>query len=140
MNDSVADFLTRIRNAIKADHDDVLIPASKLNREIARLLKQEGYIEDFSIERLRRQAGSRPSRAEFDTLRVKLKYTQDRDPVISGLRRVSKPGRRQYATSTQLPKVQGGMGTVIVTTSRGVMTAYEAKREGVGGEVVAFVW
>jgi small subunit ribosomal protein S8 len=140
MNDSVADLLTRIRNAIKADHDDVLIPASGLNREIARLLKQEGYIEDFGVERLRRQAGSRPSRAEFDTLRVKLKYTQDRDPVISGLRRVSKPGRRQYATSNQLPKVQGGMGTVIVTTSSGVMTAYEARRKGVGGEVVAFVW
>jgi small subunit ribosomal protein S8 len=140
MNDSVADFLTRIRNAIKADHDDVLIPASRLNRELARLLKQEGYIEDFSVERLRRQAGSRPSRAEFDTIRVRLKYTQDRDPVISGLRRVSKPGRRQYATAHKLPKVQGGMGTVIITTSRGVMTAYEARREGVGGEVVAYVW
>jgi len=140
MNDSVADLLTRIRNAIKADHDEVLIPASGLNREIARLLKQEGYIEDFAIERLRRQAGSRPSRAEFDTLKVKLKYTQDRDPVISGLQRVSKPGRRQYAMAGQLPPVQGGLGSVIVTTSRGVMTAYEAKREGVGGEVVAFVW
>jgi small subunit ribosomal protein S8 len=140
MNDSVADLLTRIRNAIKADHDEVLIPSSGLNREIARLLKQEGYIEDFSVEQLRRQAGSRPSRAEFETIRVKLKYTQDRDPVISGLRRVSKPGRRQYATSGELPKVQGGMGTVIITTSRGVMTAYQARREGVGGEVVAYVW
>jgi small subunit ribosomal protein S8 len=140
MNDSVADFLTRIRNAIKADHDDVLIPSSGLNRELARLLKQEGYIEDFAVERLRRQAGSRPSRAEFDTIRVTLKYTQDRDPVISGLKRVSKPGRRQYATTNELPKVQGGMGTVIVTTSKGVMTAYEARREGVGGEVVAYVW
>jgi small subunit ribosomal protein S8 len=140
MNDSTADLLTRIRNAIKADHDEVLIPSSGLNREIARLLKQEGYIEDFSVERMRRQAGSRPSRAEFETIRVKLKYTQDRDPVISGLRRVSKPGRRQYATSGELPKVQGGMGTVIITTSRGVMTAYEARRVGVGGEVVAYVW
>jgi small subunit ribosomal protein S8 len=140
MNDSVADFLTRIRNAIKADHDDVLIPSSKLNRELARLLKQEGYIEDFSIEQLRRQAGSHPSRAEFETIRVKLKYTQDRDPVISGLKRVSKPGRRQYATAGELPKVQGGMGTVLITTSSGVMTAYEARRKGVGGEVVAYVW
>jgi small subunit ribosomal protein S8 len=140
MNDSVADFLTRIRNAIKADHDDVLIPSSQLNRELARLLKQEGYIEDFSVERMRRQVGSRPSRAEFDTIRVRLKYTQDRDPVISGLRRVSKPGRRQYSTASELPKVQGGMGTVIITTSRGVMTAYEARREGVGGEIVAYVW
>jgi small subunit ribosomal protein S8 len=140
MNDSVADLLTRIRNALKADHEEVLIPSSGLNRDIARLLKQEGYIEDFSVERLRRQAGSRPSRAEFETLRVKLKYTQDRDSVISGLKRVSKPGRRQYATADQLPKVLGGMGTAIITTSRGVMTANEARREGVGGEVVAYIW
>ena len=140
MNDSVADLLTRIRNALKADQEYVLIPASGLNREIARLLKQEGYIEDFSVERMRRKAGSRPSRAEFDTLRVKLKYTEDRDSVISGLKRVSKPGRRQYATAEQLPKVLGGMGTAIITTSRGVMTANQARREGVGGEVVAFVW
>ena len=140
MNDSVADLLTRIRNALKADYDEVLIPSSGLNREIARLLKQEGYIEDFSIERMRRQAGSRPSRAEFETLRVKLKYTEDRDSVISGLRRVSKPGRRQYTTADDLPKVLGGMGTAIITTSRGVMTANEARRVGVGGEVVAFVW
>jgi small subunit ribosomal protein S8 len=140
MNDSVADLLTRIRNALKADQEEVLIPSSGLNREIARLLKQEGYIEDFSVERMRRRAGSRPSRAEFDTLRVRLKYTEDRDSVISGLRRVSKPGRRQYATADQLPKVLGGMGTAIITTSRGVMTANEARREGVGGEVVAFVW
>jgi small subunit ribosomal protein S8 len=140
MNDSVSDLLTRIRNALKADQEEVLIPSSRLNREIARLLKQEGYILDFSIERMRRQAGSRPSRAEFDTLRVKLKYTEDRDSVISGLRRVSKPGRRQYATAEQLPKVLGGMGTAIITTSRGVMTANQARREGVGGEVVAYVW
>jgi small subunit ribosomal protein S8 len=140
MNDSVADLLTRIRNALKADQEEVLIPSSGLNREIARLLKQEGYIEDFSIERMRRQAGARPSRAEFDTLRVKLKYTPSRDSVISGLKRVSKPGRRQYATADQLPKVLGGMGTAIITTSRGVMTANEARREGVGGEVVAYVW
>jgi small subunit ribosomal protein S8 len=140
MNDSVADLLTRIRNALKADQEYVLIPASGLNREIARLLKQEGYIEDFSVERMRRKAGSRPSRAEFDTLRVKLKYTEARDSVISGLKRVSKPGRRQYATAEQLPKVLGGMGTAIITTSRGVMTANQARREGVGGEVVAFVW
>ena len=140
MNDSVADFLTRVRNALKADHDDVLIPASKLNHEIARLLKQEGYIEDFSVERMRRQVGSRPSRAEFETLRVKLKYTQDRDSVISGLKRVSKPGRRQYATAGELPKVQGGMGTVIISSSSGLMTGNEARRAGVGGEVVAYVW
>ena len=140
MSDSVADFLTRIRNAIKADHDDVLIPSSRLNVEMARLLKQEGYIEDFAVERMRRAVGSRLSRVEFDTLRVTLKYTEDRDPVISGLKRVSKPGRRQYATADELPRVLGGMGTAIITTSRGVMTAYEAQRQRVGGEVLAIVW
>jgi small subunit ribosomal protein S8 len=140
MSDSVADFLTRIRNAIKADHDDVLIPSSRLNVELARLLKQEGYIDDFAVEQMRRKVGSRLSSVEFDTLRVKLKYTEDREPVISGIKRVSKPGRRQYATADELPRVLGGMGTAIITTSRGVMTAYEAQRQRVGGEVLAIVW
>jgi small subunit ribosomal protein S8 len=140
MSDSVADFLTRIRNAIKADHDDVLIPSSRLNVEMARLLKDEGYITDYGVERMRRAVGSRPSRVEFDTLRVKLKYTEDREPVISGIKRVSKPGRRQYATADELPRVLGGMGTAIITTSRGVMTAYEARRQQVGGEILAIVW
>jgi len=140
MSDSVADFLTRIRNAIKADHDDVLIPSSRLNVEMARLLKDEGYIDDYGVERMRRMVGSRPSRVEFDTLRVKLKYTEDREPVISGIKRVSKPGRRQYATADDLPRVLGGMGTAIITTSRGVMTAYEARRQQVGGEILAIVW
>jgi small subunit ribosomal protein S8 len=140
MSDSVADFLTRVRNAIKADHDDVLIPSSRLNVEIARLLKDEGYIEDFGVEQMRRKVGSRVSSVEFDTLRVRLKYTEDREPVISGIKRVSKPGRRQYATADELPRVLGGMGTAILTTSRGVMTAYEARRQHVGGEVLAIVW
>ena len=140
MTDPIADMLTRIRNANVAMHDEVNMPSSTLKESLAIVLRKEGYIEDFSIEHLRRQAGSRPSRAEFETIRVKLKYTQDRDPVISGLKRVSKPGRRQYATAGDLPKVQGGMGTVLITTSSGVMTAYEARRQGVGGEVVAYVW
>jgi small subunit ribosomal protein S8 len=140
MSDSVADFLTRIRNAIKADHDDVLIPSSRLNVELARLLKQEGYIDDFGVEQMRRKVGSRLSSVDFDTLRVKLKYTEDREPVISGIKRVSKPGRRQYATADELPRVLGGMGTAIITTSRGVMTAYEAQRQRVGGEVLAIIW
>jgi small subunit ribosomal protein S8 len=140
MSDSVADLLTRIRNGLKADHDEVLVPSSRLNSEIARLLKQEGYIEDFSVERMRRTVGSRPSRAEFDTLRIKLKYTTERDSVISGLKRVSTPGRRQYATADELPRVLGGMGTAIITTSRGLMTATEARRARVGGEVLAYVW
>jgi small subunit ribosomal protein S8 len=140
MSDSIADFLTRIRNAIKADQDDVLIPSSRLNVELARLLKDEGYIDGYNVEPMRRKVGSRMSSVEFDTLRVTLKYTEDRQPVISGIKRVSKPGRRQYATADELPRVLGGMGTAIITTSSGVMTAYEAKRKRVGGEVLAIVW
>jgi small subunit ribosomal protein S8 len=140
MTDPVADFLTRVRNAVIADHDKVLIPASGFNRELARLLKDEGYITDFSIEMVRQTEGKHRGRSEFEMINVELKYTEDRQPVISGLKRVSKPGRRRYVTADQLPRVLGGMGTAIITTSRGVMTANEAKRQRVGGEVVAFVW
>jgi small subunit ribosomal protein S8 len=141
MDDSVADFLTRIRNAVTADHDHVLIPSSRFNRELARLLKEEGYISDFSVEvtAAPRKRGRRP-RSEFEMIDVELKYTDSRQPVISGLKRVSKPGRRRYVDADDLPRVLGGMGTAIITTSRGVMTADEAKRQRVGGEVVAFVW
>jgi small subunit ribosomal protein S8 len=140
MNDPVADFLTRIRNAVIADHDHVLIPSSRFNRELARLLKEEGYITDFSVEMVRQTGGKRRGRSEFEMINVELKYTEDRQPVISGLKRISTPGRRRYVTVDGLPRVLGGMGTAIVTTSRGVMTANEAKRQRVGGEVVAFVW
>jgi small subunit ribosomal protein S8 len=140
MNDPVADVLTRIRNALQADHDDALMPSSRLGKELARLLKQEGYIMDYSVEKARRSGSARPTEAEFEWLRIKLKYTEDRDSVISGLQRVSKPGRRRYATVDELPRVLGGMGTAIVTTSRGVMTANQARRENVGGEVLAYVW
>ena len=140
--DTVADFLTRIRNALHADHDEAVIPSSRMNVELARVLKEEGYIVDYRVEQRAPAPGSgsaRP-RAEFDWLHVTLKYTEDRDPVISGLRRISKPGRRQYVTADELPRVQGGMGTAILTTSRGVMTAYEARRQNVGGEVLAHIW
>jgi small subunit ribosomal protein S8 len=142
MTDSVADFLTRLRNAVIADYDEVVVPSSRFNRELARVLKDEGYVEDFSIERARPTTGKKAhkSRSEFEMIRVHLKYTEAREPVISGLERVSKPGRRRYVTAGSLPRVQGGMGTAIVTTSRGVMTAYQAKEQGVGGELVAFVW
>ena len=142
MSDSVADYLTRIRNAVMADYDDVVIPASRFNRELSRLLTDEGYILGFEIEKLRAASRKRKgtSKAPRDMIRVQLKYTEDRRPVISGLRRVSKPGRRQYVTADNLPRVLGGMGTAIVTTSRGVMTANEARRQHVGGEVVAYVW
>ena len=130
MTDPVSDFLTRVRNALGADHETVDIPASRLKAELARILREQGYIEDFSIE---------PARVGR-TLRVRLKYTDDRRPVISGLSRVSTPGRRQYVAAGQVPKVQGGMGTTIVSTSVGVMTGHDARRRGVGGELVAKVW
>jgi small subunit ribosomal protein S8 len=130
MTDPTADFLTRIRNALHAAEDEVELPASRFKAELARILTEQGYIEDYSTEPAR--VGS--------TLRLRLKYTEDRRPVISGLRRVSRPGRRQYVASGEVPKVMGGMGTAIITTSRGVMTGHEARRAGVGGEVVAHVW
>ena len=130
MTDPIADFLTRIRNALVAGHETVDIPASKMKAEMARILQEQGYIEGWSTERAR----------VGETLRIKLKYTEERAPVISGLRRVSKPGRRNYAGSKQVPRVIGGMGTVIVSTSKGLMTGHDARREGVGGELVAEVW
>jgi small subunit ribosomal protein S8 len=130
MTDPIADLLTRIRNAIAADHEFAEIPASKFKAEIARILDEQGYIEGYSVE---------PARVG-EVLRVKLKYTEDRRSVISGLKRVSTPGRRTYTHSREVPKVLGGMGTVIVSTSRGVMTGHQARQQGVGGEVVAYVW
>ena len=130
MTDPIADLLTRIRNGLHADRDSVEMPASAFKAEIARILKEQGYIEDFAVE---------PARVGR-TLRVDLKYTEDRKPVIQGIERVSKPGRRTYVQSGSVPKVQGGMGTTIVSTSRGVMTGHDARRAGVGGELVAKVW
>ena len=128
--DPIADFLTRIRNGLVADHDEVEMPASTFKAELARILREQGYIEDFAVE---------PARVGR-TLRVRLKYTEDRKPVISGLQRVSKPGRRRYVGADEVPKVLGGMGTAIVSTSRGVMTGHDARRARVGGELVAKVW
>jgi small subunit ribosomal protein S8 len=130
MTDPIADLLTRIRNAIAADHEYAEIPASKFKAEIARILDEQGYIEGYSVE---------PARVG-QLLRVKIKYTEDRRSVISGLKRVSRPGRRTYTDAREVPKVLGGMGTVIVSTSKGVMTGHQARKEGVGGEVVAYVW
>ena len=130
MTDPVADFLTRIRNGLHADRDDVEMPASNFKAEIARILQEQGYIDGFDVE---------PARVGR-TLRVQLKYTDDRRPVINGIERLSKPGRRQYVAAGGVPKVQGGMGTMIVSTSRGVMTGHDARRVGVGGELVARVW
>ena len=130
VTDPIADFLTRIRNGLQADHDDVVMPTSGLKAEMARILTEQGYVESYAVE---------PGRVG-PNLRVTLKYTEDRKPVIMGLQRVSKPGRRQYVGSKEVPKVQGGMGTTIISTSRGVMTGHDARRNGVGGELVAKVW
>jgi small subunit ribosomal protein S8 len=130
MTDPIADFLTRIRNGLRADHEAVVMPASKFKTELARILQEQGYIDGYVTE---------PARVG-QALRVTLKYTEGRQPVISGMSRVSKPGRRTYVGHGEIPKVQGGMGTTIVSTSQGVMTGHEAKRQGVGGEVVAYVW
>ena len=130
LTDPVSDFLTRIRNGLAADHTEVEVPASRLKKEISRILTEQGYITSFEVE---------PARVG-EVIRIQLKYTDDRHPVISGMRRVSRPGRRRYVGSAEVPRVQGGMGTSIVSTSSGVMTGHEAKAKGVGGEVVAYVW
>ena len=130
LTDPIADYLTRIRNALGSGHDEVEIPASRLKLEMSRILKEQGYITDFEVQ---------PGRIG-EVIRITLKYTEDRNPVILGLRRISTPGKRSYVNHEQIPRVQGGMGTVIVSTSRGVMTGHDAKARGVGGEVVAYVW
>ena len=131
--DPIADFLTRIRNAITAAHETVDIPASKLKREMARILTEQGYIDGFDVE-----APNADHPGEL--IRIRLKYTSDRRSAISGLRRVSRPGQRRYVPASTIPKVQGGLGTAIVSTSRGVMTGHDARQQKVGGEVVAEVW
>ncbi len=130
VTDPVSDYLTRVRNGLAAQHESVEIPASRLKREVSRILAEQGYITGFTVE---------PT-AVGEVIKVDLKYTRERRPVISGLRRVSRPGRRRYVSSDQIPRVQGGMGTAIVSTSTGVMTGHEAKHKGVGGEVVAYIW
>ena len=132
LTDPTADMLTRIRNANKALHDRAEMPSSRLKREIARLLKEEGYIRDFHVER-------RPD-LPHETLVIELKYGRSRERVISGLKRISKPGRRIYARKDRLPRVLGGMGVAILSTSSGLMTSRSAEQQGVGGEVICFVW
>jgi small subunit ribosomal protein S8 len=148
MTDPIADFLTRIRNGIMAAHETVEIPSSRLKREMARILQEQGYIAGFDEAPGRGggaagagdEAEGRGRDSAGDKLLIHLKYTDDRTSVISGLRRVSRPGQRTYVDAKHIPKVLGGMGTAIVSTSRGVMTGHDARREGVGGEVVAEVW
>ncbi len=130
LTDPISDYLTRIRNALAAEHPEVEMPASRLKREISRILTEQGYISSWEVE---------PTTVG-EVIKIQLKYTEDRRPVISGLTRVSRPGRRRYVGHSEVPRVQGGMGTAIVSTSTGVMTGHQAKANGVGGEVVAYIW
>ena len=132
LTDPVADMLTRIRNANKALQDRVEMPSSKLKEEIARILQEEGYIRGFHVVE--------PGELPYKTLVVELKYGRSRERVLTDLKRVSKPGRRIYARKDRLPRVLGGMGTAILSTSRGVVTSRTAEAQGIGGEVICFVW
>ena len=132
MTDPIADMLTRIRNANIAMHDDTSMPSSKLKENLAALLEKEGYIEGFAVA----DAEGRPGR----TLTVTMKYSPERARTISGLRRVSKPGLRVYKPAQEVPRVLGGLGVAVVSTSQGLMTDREARKRNVGGEVLCFVW
>lgn len=130
MTDPIADMLTRIRNASKAKLEKVDIPSSKLKLEIAKILKDEGYIKNLKMVKDRRQG----------VIRIYLKYTDEESPVIQGLRRVSRPGCRVYVGNMAIPKVMGGLGTAILSTPRGVQTGKQAKKDNVGGEVLCHIW
>jgi small subunit ribosomal protein S8 len=130
LTDPIADMLTRIRNANMALHDTVEMPGSTMKAEVARVLKDEGYIVDYELRD-----------AEVGTeLVVRLKYSRDRRRVISGVQRVSKPGRRVYVDRKSIPRILGGMGISVISTSQGVITGHEARRRGIGGEVICSVW
>ena len=131
MSDPIADMLTRIRNANTAKHDTVDIPASKMKISIAEILLKEGYIKSFEVEEV----------GNFKNIHVTLKYGKDKNTrIITGLKRISKPGLRVYASKEDLPRVLGGLGTAIISTNKGVLTDKEARKENVGGEVLAFIW
>jgi small subunit ribosomal protein S8 len=134
LTDPIADMLARIRNANKALHDRAEMPTSRLKVQIARLLKEEGYIRDYSVRPPDREQGE-----THDVLVVELKYGRNRERVLTDLKRISKPGRRIYARKDRMPRVLGGMGTAIMSTSSGVMTSRSAEQKGVGGEVICFV-
>jgi len=129
LSDPIADFLTRLRNAARAHRQDVTVPHSRIKQEIARILKQEGFIADYTVD----------TNAKAPQIRVTLKFIQ-RTPALTGLKRVSRPGLRKYVGSDEVPRVLGGMGISILSTSRGILTGREAKREHVGGELLAVIW
>ena len=130
MTDPIADMLTRVRNASMARHQSVLIPASKIKMNLARILKEEGYIRDYDV----------PMEMGDRMFRVWLKYGPDKKPVVTGLRRVSKPGLRVYSKRTEIPMVLGGLGISVVSTPQGLMTGREAFRKNLGGEIICYVW
>jgi small subunit ribosomal protein S8 len=132
VSDPIADMLTRIRNANKARRSEVFVPSSRLKRELARVLQEEGYIAGFEVET--------PSDTAGEVLRIQFKTRADRQRVIGGIKRISKPGLRVYARKTEIPRVLGGLGLVVLSTSEGVMTGRQALRAGLGGEVLCYVW
>ncbi len=129
-SDPIADMLTRIRNASSARHKDLTLPSSKVKREIARILTEEGFIESWDTA----------TEGVQEMLSVRLKYVEGRTPVVSGLKRISKPGLRVYARKTEIPRVLGGLGLAILSTSRGIMTGSQARKLNLGGEVLCYVW
>ncbi len=132
MSDPIADMLTRIRNANTAKHDTVDIPSSKMKVSIAEILKKEGYIKDFEVK---------TDEKGFNYIHIVMKYGKDKnEKIISGLKRISKPGLRVYANTDEIPKVLGGLGVAIISTNKGVLTDKEARKQNVGGEVLAFIW
>ena len=130
VSDTIADMLTRIRNANQMRYEEVKVPASNIKKEIARILKEEGYIKDYKVE----------SDDAQGTIVLTLKYTEKRERVITGLKRISKPGLRVYAKSDEVPRVLNGLGIAIISTSKGIMTDKEARKENIGGEVLAYIW
>lgn len=130
ITDAIADMLTRVRNASSAKHESVDIPASNIKKDIARILLDEGYVRNFELIEDGKQG----------LIRIVLKYTGNKQNVITGIKRISKPGLRVYANKDELPKVLGGLGVAVISTSRGIMTDKKARAEGVGGEVLAFIW
>ena len=130
VSDTIADMLTRIRNAAAMRYEEVQVPASNIKKEIARILKEEGFINDYKIEDNNAQG----------TIILNLKYTDKKESVISGLKRISKPGLRVYAKNDEVPKVLNGLGIAIISTSKGIMTDKQARKENIGGEVLAYIW
>ena len=134
VTDTIADMLTRIRNANQMRYEEVRVPSSKMKNEIARILKEEGFIKDYKIE------NSDENSNVQDTIVLTLKYTDKKERVITGLKRISKPGLRVYAKNDEIPKILNGLGIAIISTSKGIMTDKQARKENIGGEVLAYIW